>query len=674
MPADPAKRIAELIALIERYSQEYYEHDAPSISDAEYDQLFRELQTLEVQNPQFARRDSPTQRVGGKPVEGFAPVMHVIPMLSLDNAFSNDELLDFDRRARERLGLLETATIDYVCEPKLDGIAVAIRYERGMLVQAATRGDGQTGEDITHNVKTVKNIPLQLHGAESIDALEVRGEIFMPKRGFTRLNQRAEAQGEKTFANPRNAAAGSLRQLDPAITAKRPLAFYCYGVGVTQGVDIPDSQYGLLRWYESLGLPVNDEVQAVSGIQACIDYYEQLSRRRSGLDYDIDGIVYKVNSFAEQADLGFVSRAPRWAIARKFPAEEALTHLLDVEFQVGRTGAITPVARLEPVSVGGVVVSNATLHNADEIDRLQVKIGDLVVVRRAGDVIPQVARALPEERRGELRKIVFPSHCPVCGSAIVREEGEAVQRCSGALTCSAQRKGAIIHFVSRKAMDIEGFGEKLVEQLVDIERLKDPSDIYGLTLTELAALPRMGAKSAQNLIDAIDRSKRTTFARFLYALGIREVGVTTAERLADYFGEIESLIAASVDDLLAVPDVGPIVANHIRSFLNSSTHLEVISALVQAGVSWPEVAPIDVDNAPLVGQTWVVTGKLEAFSREEATELLKSLGASVAGSVSKKTTVLLAGPGAGSKLAKAQALGVEVINEDEFLARKSAWI
>ena len=674
MPADPAKRIAELIALIERYSQEYYEHDAPSISDAEYDQLFRELQTLEVQNPQFARRDSPTQRVGGKPVEGFAPVMHVIPMLSLDNAFSDDELLDFDRRARERLGLLETATIDYVCEPKLDGIAVAIRYERGMLVQAATRGDGQTGEDITHNVKTVKNIPLQLHGAESIDALEVRGEIFMPKRGFTRLNQRAEAQGEKTFANPRNAAAGSLRQLDPAITAKRPLAFYCYGVGVTQGVDIPDSQYGLLRWYESLGLPVNDEVQAVSGIQACIDYYEQLSRRRSGLDYDIDGIVYKVNSLAEQADLGFVSRAPRWAIARKFPAEEALTHLLDVEFQVGRTGAITPVARLEPVSVGGVVVSNATLHNADEIDRLQVEIGDLVVVRRAGDVIPQVARALPEERRGELRKIVFPSHCPVCGSAIVREEGEAVQRCSGALTCSAQRKGAIIHFVSRKAMDIEGFGEKLVEQLVDIERLKDPSDIYGLTFNELAALPRMGAKSAQNLIDAIDRSKRTTFARFLYALGIREVGVTTAERLADYFGDIESLIAASVDDLLAVPDVGPIVANHIRSFLNSSTHLEVISTLVQAGLSWPEVAPIDVDNAPLVGQTWVVTGKLEAFSREEATELLKSLGASVAGSVSKKTTVLLAGPGAGSKLAKAQALGVEVINEDEFLARKSAWI
>lgn len=674
MPVDPAKRIAELIALIERYSREYYEQDAPTISDAEYDQLFRELQALEVENPQCARRDSPTQRVGGKPAEGFAPVTHVIPMLSLDNAFSNDELLDFDRRARERLGLLEMATIDYVCEPKLDGIAVAIRYERGMLVQAATRGDGQTGEDITHNVKTVKNIPLRLYGADSIDVLEVRGEIFMPKRGFTRLNQRAEAQGEKTFANPRNAAAGSLRQLDPTITAKRPLAFYCYGVGVTQGVDIPDSQYGLLRWYESLGLPVNDEVQAVSGIQACIDYYAQLSRRRSGLDYDIDGIVYKVNSLAEQAELGFVSRAPRWAIARKFPAEEALTHLLDVEFQVGRTGAITPVARLEPVSVGGVVVSNATLHNADEIERLQVKIGDLVVVRRAGDVIPQVARALPEERRGELRKIVFPSQCPVCGSAIVREEGEAVQRCSGALTCSAQRKGAIIHFVSRKAMDIEGFGEKLVEQLVDIGRLKDPSDIYGLTLTVLAALPRMGSKSAENLIDAINRSKRTTFARFLYALGIREVGVTTAERLADYFGEIQSLLAASVDDLLAVPDVGPIVASHIRSFLNSSTNLDVISTLLQAGLSWPEVAPIDVDNAPLVGETWVVTGKLEQFSREEATELLKSLGASVAGSVSKKTTVLLAGPGAGSKLTKAQALGVEVINEDEFLARKSAWI
>lgn len=673
MSAETAKRIAELVDLLERYSREYYEQDAPTVSDAEYDRLFRELQTLEAANPGYARSDSPTQRVGGKPVAGFAPVQHTIPMLSLDNAFSDDELLEFDRRAHERLGLSEGASIEYMCEPKLDGIAVAIRYERGVLVQAATRGDGQTGEDITHNVKTVKNIPLRLTQGEAISVLEVRGEIFMPKRGFAQLNQRAQALGEKTFANPRNAAAGSLRQLDPSVTATRPLAFYCYGVGVAEGIEVPRTQYSLLQWYQSLGLPINSEVQAVAGIQACIDYYGQLSRRRSSLDYDIDGIVYKVNSFAEQTDLGFVARAPRWAIARKFPAEEALTHLLDVEFQVGRTGAITPVAKLEPVSVGGVVVSNATLHNADEIERLQVMVGDLVVVRRAGDVIPQVARAVFEERRGELREIVFPTRCPVCGSAVVREEGEAVQRCSGALTCSAQRKGSIIHFVSRKALDIEGFGEKLVEQLVDMGRLKDPSDVYTLTHNELAALPRMGSKSAQNLIDAIERSKQTTFARFLYALGIREVGVTTAERLAAHFGDLKSLLAASTDDLLAVADIGPIVANHIKGFLASSANIDVVNALVSSGLAWPQVKQVDAAKAPLVGQTWVVTGKLEQFTRDEASELLKSLGAVVAGSVSKKTTVLLAGPGAGSKLTKAQALGVEVINEDDFLARKTAW-
>ena len=673
MPLDPAKRISELVDLLERYNREYYESDAPSVSDADYDLLFRELQTLESEHPSLARNDSPTQRVGGKPVAGFLPVIHEIPMLSLDNAFSDDELQGFDRRARERLSLPDSTLIGYMCEPKLDGIAVAIRYEHGHLVQAATRGDGQTGEDITHNVKTVKNIPLRLLEAQAIEVLEVRGEIFMPKRGFTRLNKIAESAGEKTFANPRNAAAGSLRQLDPSITAKRPLAFYCYGVGVLRGAPMPTTQYQLLQWYRSLGLPVNDEVEEVQGVDACVQYYEQLSRRRSGLDYDIDGIVYKVNSLEEQAELGFVSRAPRWAIARKFPAEEALTHLLDVEFQVGRTGAITPVARLEPVSVGGVVVSNATLHNADEIERLQVKIGDLVVVRRAGDVIPQVARALTEERQGALRNIIFPLNCPVCDSPVVREEGEAVQRCSGGFACSAQRKGAIIHFVSRKAMDIEGFGEKLVEQLVDMGRLRDPSDIYSLNQSELAALPRMGAKSAQNLIEAIDRSKATSLPRFLYALGIREVGVTTAERLSDHFRNLESLLAASIEDLQAVPDVGPVVAQHIKTFSCSTENCEMVNTLVRAGLRWPPVKDVRLENAPLTGQTWVVTGKLERFSREEATQLLKSLGATVAGSVSKKTTVLLAGPGAGSKLAKAQGLGVEVIDEDEFVARQTAW-
>ena len=673
MSTEVSHRIMELVELLERYSREYYEHDSPTVSDREYDKLFRELQELELSHPELARHDSPTQRVGGRPVEGFLTVTHTVPMLSLDNAFSDVELQEFERRARERLGLIDDIAIEYMCEPKLDGIAVAIRYERGRLVQAATRGDGQTGEDITHNVRTIKNVPLHLRDACSIPVLEVRGEVFMPKRGFSELNRVAESAGEKTFANPRNAAAGSLRQLDPSVTAKRPLAFYCYGVGATQGVQLPATQYELLAWYQTLGLPVNDEVRAVLGIDACIAYYEQLSRRRSSLDYDIDGIVYKVNSFAEQSELGFVSRAPRWAIARKFPAEEALTRLLDVEFQVGRTGAITPVARLEPVSVGGVVVSNATLHNADEIERLQIMVGDLVVVRRAGDVIPQIVRALPEERNGPVSSIAFPAVCPVCGSKVIREQGEAVQRCSGALTCPAQRKGAINHFVSRKAMDIEGFGEKLVDLLVETNRLQYPSDIFSLTQTELASLPRMGDKSALNLMRSIDQAKQTTLARFLYALGIREVGVTTAERLSEYFGGLDLLAQATFDELLDIPDVGPIVANHIKAFFDSASNREFIETLLAAGVTWPNVATVDRQNALLVGETWVVSGKLEQFSREEVTSKLKSFGAHVAGSVSKSTTVLLAGPGAGSKLTKAQALGVEVIDEAEFLARSSTW-
>lgn len=672
MKGEAAARIAELVERLERYNREYYEQDSPSISDAQYDQLFRELQSLESENPALALSDSPTQRVGGKPIDGFLPVTHSVPMLSLDNAFSDEEVADFDRRARERLSLPEGSTIEYMCEPKLDGIAVSIRYEYGRLVQAATRGDGQTGEDITHNVKTVKNVPLRLLGSDLPAAVEVRGEIFMPKRGFAELNKAAERLGEKTFANPRNAAAGSLRQLDPAVAAKRPLAFYCYGIGALEGGELPSAQDELLRWYERLGLPVNDEVQVVSGVDGCQQYYEQLNRRRGALEYDIDGIVYKVNAFAEQSLLGFVSRAPRWAVARKFPAQEAMTRLLDVEFQVGRTGAITPVARLEPVSVGGVVVSNATLHNADEIQRLGIMIGDLVIVRRAGDVIPQVVRVLLEARQ-QADAIVFPAHCPVCGAPVTREDGETVQRCSGALSCPAQRKGAIMHFVSRKAMDIEGFGEKLVEVLVDQARLSDPSDIFALSRSELAQLPRMGDKSADNLVQAIEAAKQTTLAKFLYALGIREVGVTTAERLSHHFGGLEAIMNASFDELLAVPDIGPVVAHHIQEFMACSNNRAVISTLLSAGVTWPKADLDTGKDLPLAGQTWVVTGKLEAFSRDQASQVLKSLGASVAGSVSKNTTVLLAGPGAGSKLVKAKSLGIEVINEDEFLARRSTW-
>ena len=666
---DTTERINELVAQLNAYATAYYELDDPIVSDADYDRLFRELQILEAENPDAILANSPTQRVGGKPLASFSQVSHRVPMLSLDNAFSSDDLSEFDRRARERLGWNDATPLVYSCEPKLDGIAVSLRYESGRLVQAATRGDGQTGEDITHNVKTIRSIPLALSGSQLPKVLEVRGEIFMPKAGFLRFNEKAIAEGAKPFANPRNAAAGSLRQLDPTVAAQRPLHMYCYGVGEVEDGELPATQYELLQWYSSLGLPVNTEIQTAQGVAACEAYYEGILARRSGLPYDIDGIVYKVNAFDLQQALGYVSRAPRWAIARKFPAEEALTHLVDVEFQVGRTGAITPVARLEPISVGGVIVSNATLHNQDEIARLDIRIGDLVSVRRAGDVIPQIVSVVTEKRTTDTTAILFPSECPVCGAPIERQSDEAVQRCSATLTCPAQLKGAINHFVSRKAMDIEGFGEKLVEQLVDLRRIKRVDDIYTLSAAELAELPRMGRKSAEKVIEAIERSKSTTLARFLYALGIREVGVTTAERLVDHFGSLEPLMQADFEHLIEVADVGPVVAEHVLHFFSQEQTQTVIENIRRAGVEWPTESLAEAKETWLAGQTWVVTGKLERYTREEAQALLKAAGASVAGSVSSKTTVLLAGPGAGSKLTKAQSLGVEVIDEAEFIAR-----
>lgn len=663
--------IDELRALIERYNAAYYDQDAPLVSDSEYDRIFRELQTLEGQHPELITSDSPTQQVGGAVSSAFSPVEHLLPMLSLDNAFSPTDLADFDRRVHDRLQIDSDVPLRYACEPKLDGIAVSLRYESGALIQAATRGDGRTGEDITHNVLTIASIPRRLTGQAFPQVIEVRGEIFMPKVGFLQLNQRALENGDKPFANPRNAAAGSLRQLDSRVAAQRPLALYCYGIGFVKGADLPASQSALLGWYQAMGLPVNADVKTVLGIEECERYYKDLEARRSQLDYDIDGIVYKIDDLATQAQLGTVARAPRWAIARKFPAEEASTRLLDVEYQVGRTGAITPVARLEPVSVGGVVVSNATLHNADEVARLGLRIGDLVTVRRAGDVIPQVVNVRLEHRVTGTRAVVFPEHCPVCGAAVVRELGEAVQRCSGQLTCAAQRRGALNHFVSRKAMDIEGLGDKLIDQLITMNRLQSPADIYTLTQEELEQLPRLAAKSASNLIASIEASKQTTLARFLYALGMREVGVTNAEKLADHFGSLSALIAADREELLAVDDIGPVIADHLLAYWKSPENQEVVDRLLQYGVQWPDV--VVVGGLPLSGQTWVVTGKLEGYTRDEASALLKRFGAKVASGVSPKTTALLAGPGAGGKLKKAQTLGIEVINEAEFQSRMSTY-
>ena len=652
---------------LNQHNHSYYVLDEPTIPDSEYDRRMRRLQEIEQQNPELLSDDSPSQRVGGAPLPSFSQVSHAVPMLSLDNAFSEEELQAFDRRISDRLNYKADQQIDYVCEPKLDGVAVSLLYRDGLLVRGATRGDGKVGEDITANVRTINSIPLKLSGAGIPELLEVRGEIYLPRSGFDKINAVAMAKGDKPFVNPRNAAAGSLRQLDSKITASRPLEMCAYSVGQFQGGETPDSHLNMLKALGGWGFKINTYVEAVQGIAACEAYYERMQERRDQLPYDIDGIVYKVNDLLLQQRLGFVAKAPRWAIARKFPAQEEMTQLLDVEFQVGRTGALTPVARLAPVFVGGVTVSNATLHNGDEIARLGLCIGDTVIIRRAGDVIPKVAAVVMDLRPADARPIVFPENCPVCQSPVRRIEGEAVARCSGGLFCGAQSKEAIKHFASRKAMDIDGLGDKLVELLVDRGLIYSPADIYELTVAKIADLDRMGEKSAQNLIDAIAASRQTTLGKFLFALGIREVGEATGQTLARNFGSLEAIIEADQDALLEVDDIGPVVAYYIRDFFRNPDNLSIINALCESGVSWDDIDISAQDSQPLKGQTWVLTGGMEIMSRAEAKDRLQELGAKVAGSVSAKTSQVVAGPGAGSKLTKAQSLDIPVFDEPQFL-------
>ena len=652
---------------LNQHNHSYYVLDEPTIPDSEYDRRMRRLQEIEQQNPELLSDDSPSQRVGGAPLPSFSQVSHAVPMLSLDNAFSEEELQAFDRRISDRLNYKADQQIDYVCEPKLDGVAVSLLYRDGLLVRGATRGDGKVGEDITANVRTINSIPLKLSGAGIPELLEVRGEIYLPRSGFDKINAVAMAKGDKPFVNPRNAAAGSLRQLDSKITASRPLEMCVYSVGQFQGGETPDSHLNMLKAMGGWGFKINTYVEAVQGIAACEAYYERMQERRDQLPYDIDGIVYKVNDLLLQQRLGFVAKAPRWAIARKFPAQEEMTQLLDVEFQVGRTGALTPVARLAPVFVGGVTVSNATLHNGDEIARLGLCIGDTVIIRRAGDVIPKVAAVVMDLRPADARPIVFPENCPVCQSPVRRIEGEAVARCSGGLFCGAQSKEAIKHFASRKAMDIDGLGDKLVELLVDRGLIYSPADLYELTVAKIADLDRMGEKSAQNLIDAIAASRQTTLGKFLFALGIREVGEATGQTLARNFGSLEAIIEADQDALLEVDDIGPVVAYYIRDFFRNPDNLSIINALCESGVSWDDIDISAQDSQPLKGQTWVLTGGMEIMSRAEAKDRLQELGAKVAGSVSAKTSQVVAGPGAGSKLTKAQSLDIPVFDEPQFL-------
>jgi len=658
------KRVHELRTEIEQHDYRYYVMDAPFVPDAEYDRLLRELQSLETEFPGLIISESPTQRVGGQPAEGFDEVRHRTPMLSLANAFTAEEIQQFHDRV---IKLLETTHVTYVAEPKLDGVAISLLYQGGCLVQAATRGDGATGENVTSNVRTINAIPLHLEQREQCpiwpDDFEVRGEIYMPHAGFEAWNKQARQAGEKALVNPRNAAAGSLRQLDPRVTARRPLAFYAYSAVTTAGM--PDSHFEVLQLLRVWGFPVNPQVQRVEDADGCIDYYRELAEKRDSLRYDIDGVVFKVESRDLQETLGFVSRAPRWAIAQKFPAQEEITRLLDIDIQVGRTGALTPVARLEPVFVGGVTVTNATLHNLDEIRRKDVRVGDWVVIRRAGDVIPEVARVVLERREGEPEVFQMPTTCPICESAVERLEGEAVFRCSGGLICPAQRKQSIMHFVSRRALDIEGLGEKLADQLVEKDLVHSVADLYSLTREKLVALDRMAGKSADNLLAELERSKTPDLDRLLYGLGIREVGEVTARSLARHFGTLDRIISASEEDLIEVADVGPVVAGHVYAFFKETHNTEIIDSLILAGLRWKAVE-VNLGEQPLAGQTWVLTGAL-GMPRAKAKNMLESLGAKVSASVSAKTSVVLAGEAAGSKLKKAESLGVEVIDEAAFL-------
>lgn len=664
MTGGVAARAAFLRAEIDRHNHAYYVLDAPTIPDAEYDKLFRELQEIEAVHLELRTPDSPTLRIGGTALPEFRQVQHAVPMLSLNNAFSAEEASAFDRRCRDGLG---KDRIDYACEPKFDGLAITLIYENGVFVQGATRGDGFTGEDVTQNLRTVKNIPLRLRGNDVPARLEVRGEVLMLRRDFERLNERQRAAGEKEFANPRNAAAGSLRQLDPKVTAQRPLRFFVYGVADASAVlPAPTLHSAMMERLAAWGFPLAAERAVVQGASGLAAYYERIGAARRTLPYDIDGVVYKVNRIADQEALGYVSRAPRFAVAHKFPAEEALTTVEAIEVQVGRTGAITPVARLAPVFVGGVTVTNATLHNEDEVRRKDVRSGDTVIVRRAGDVIPEVVSVVPEKRPILAAEFVMPRICPVCGSAIEKPEDEAIARCTGGLFCPAQRKQALLHFASRRAMDIEGLGEKLVDQLVDNELVKTPADLYRLDVEALAGLERMAQKSADNLLAAIENSKRTSLARFIFALGIRNVGEATAKDLARHFGSLDRLMAVDVECLQQVPDVGPVVASSIRRFFDEAHNRLVIDQLRQAGVIWPEGEPAAAVSSSISGRTFVLTGTLPTLTREEAKELIEARGGKVAGSVSKKTDYVVAGAEAGSKLTKAQELGVTILDENQF--------
>ena len=664
-PNKAAARAAELRELLERYNYRYHALDDPEVPDAEYDRLMLELRALETQFPQLLVPDSPTMRVGAAPIAAFGTVKHRVAMLSLDNAFSEEEVRDFDRRIRERLA--QTGAIRYSAEPKLDGLAISARYENGSFVQGATRGDGETGEDITQNLRTIKALPLRLRGAEVPRVIEVRGEVFMPFAGFKRFNEEAAARGEKIFINPRNAAAGSLRQLDPRMTAARPLDLFIYGVGVIEGGELPPHHSETLKELRRFGFKICPQSKVVESIDGCLEYYREMAAARSALPYQIDGVVYKVDDVKLQRKLGFISRAPRWAIAHKFPAEESLSVVRGIEFQVGRTGALTPVARLEPTFVGGVTVSNATLHNMDELTRKDVRVGDTVVIRRAGDVIPEVARVLPERRvKPEPPLIELPSKCPICGSPVVREADQAVARCSGGLICAAQRKGQIQHFASRRAMDIQGLGDKLVEQLVDGNWTRTPADLFSLHTDQLAALERMGEKSAQKLQSAIDNAKHTTLPRFLYALGIRDVGEATALALAQYFPELAALLRASEEEIQRVPDVGPVVAKQVAAYFRDPDNAAVLDRLLSVGITWPPPAPVSASAAQR-DKTFVLTGTLESLTRDEATDAIVQRGGKVSGSVSKKTDYVVAGAEAGSKLKKAEQLGVPVLDEAAFL-------
>ncbi|MFT4995233.1 MAG: DNA ligase (NAD+) [Paraglaciecola sp.] len=667
-PSEPAQRVAALTAQINEYNYQYYVLDSPSIPDAEYDRLMLELMNIEQQHHELLSSDSPSQKVGGAALSSFEQVEHEVPMLSLDNAFDEGSMLAFEKRLKDRLK--RDAEVSFSCEPKLDGLAVSLLYEQGKLVRGATRGDGRVGENVSANVRTIANVPLALRGGDFPARLEVRGEVIMTRKGFSKLNQSQAVKNKKVFANPRNAAAGSLRQLDPKITASRPLMFYSYSLGLVEQPKKPLalSHSARLAQLSEWGLPLSKEIAVATGATACLDYYHKIASIRDALDYDIDGVVFKVDDIALQGQLGFVARAPRWAIAHKFPAQEEITTLLDVEFQVGRTGAITPVARLEPVFVGGVTVANATLHNQDEIKRLGIKIGDTVIIRRAGDVIPKVVAVVNSKRPKDAKAILFPVTCPVCESAVEKLEGEVVARCSGGLYCPAQRKEAMKHFASRKAFDIDGLGVKIIEQLVDLHLVNTPADFFKLELAQMANMERMGEKSAANLLNALQDSKKTTLAKFLYSLGIREVGEATAANLAAHFCELNAIKNADLDALQEVDDVGVIVAQHVYNFLREEHNLQVIDELLAAGISWPKIEKIAVEALPLAGQVYVLTGTLATLDRSAAKSRLQVLGAKVAGSVSAKTSVVVAGEKAGSKLVKAQELGIKVISEEQLLA------